>query len=405
MSRALTDSVVKNLKPRLGRSAWIELSDAGCRGLCLRLSPRGEKIWAVRHTVGGKRQRHTVGAYPAVSLSAARDRAREYLAAAKDAVSAAEVDARTRALTLTVAGAHQEYIASLGASLRSNTKALKEAMFRDHVKPEIGDRLVRTVRRKDVIGVVTSVVAKGFPVQANRVFSEVMALLRWCEQKGYVEGVPSLRKKDLWTHGAAKEQARRRMLADAEIAEVWKTAASLGAKTGDYIRIVLLLGQRRDEVRLMTRAEVDLDQALWTIPKERYKTKVDHAVPLPPHAVEILRRRLQETSGDFVFAARNPERPFNGTASALRRLRKRMDNRLPFTLHDLRRTCRTTLSRLGFDEETAELVIGHLPQGMAKTYNLYDRLPERRAALVRWAQFVLSLADGKVVSIGEKGAA
>jgi integrase len=405
MSRTLTDSVISNLRPSRGQRSWVEISDGGCRGLCLRLSPRSEKIWAVRYTVGGKRQRHTIGAYPAVSLSVARRRAREYLAAAKDAVSGAEVDARTRALTLTVADAHQEYVTSLGASLRSNTKGLKEAMFRDHIKPEIGDRLVRTVRRKDVIHIVTAVVAKGFPVQANRVFSEVMALFRWCEQKGYVEGVPSLRKKDLRTHGAAKEQARRRTLADAELAEVWKTASGLGATSGDYIRVVLLLGQRRDEVRLMTRAEVDLDQALWTIPKERYKTKVDHAVPLPPAAVEILRRRLQGTNGDYVFAARNLERPFNGAASTLRRLRKRMKNRLPFTLHDLRRTCRTTLSRLGADEETAELVIGHLPQGMSKTYNLYDRLPERRAAIEKWAKFVLSLADGKVVSIGEKGAA
>jgi len=77
---------------------------------------------------------------------------------------------------------------------------------------------------------------------------------------------------------------------------------------------------------------------------------------------------------------------------------------LPFTPHDLRRTCPTTLSRLGVDEETAELVIGHLPQDMAKTYNLYDRLAEHRAALDQWAKFVQSRAEGKVVPVG-KGAA
>jgi integrase len=66
----------------------------------------------------------------------------------------------------------------------------------------------------------------------------------------------------------------------------------------------------------------------------------------------------------------------------------------PFTLHDMRRTCRTTLARLGVDEETAELVIGHVPQGMGKVYNLYDRLDERREALARWERFVLSLGEG-----------
>jgi hypothetical protein len=55
------------------------------------------------------------------------------------------------------------------------------------------------------------------------VFSQLMALLRWCEQKGYVDGVPSIRKKDLCTFGVATEQARRRTLADAEICEAWKS--------------------------------------------------------------------------------------------------------------------------------------------------------------------------------------
>jgi integrase len=405
MSRALTDSVISNLRPHRAQAGWVELSDAGCRGLCLRLSPRGEKTWAVRYMVGGKRQRHTIGAYPAVSLSEARERAREYLAAAKDAVSAAEVDARTRAQTLIVAMAHQEYLSSFGAGLRSQTTNLKTGMFRDHIQSVIGGRLIRTIRRHDVIDVATRVIAKGFPVQANRVFSELMTFLRWCEQKGYVDGVPSVRKKDLRALGAAKEKARRRTLADVEIAEVWTGAATLGDTTGDYLRLLLLLGQRRDEVRVMRRAEVDLDQALWTIPKERYKTKVDHAVPLPAAAVEIIRRRVEATDGDYVFSAREAGKPFNGAASALRRLRKLMCSRPSFALHDLRRTCRTTLSRLGVDEETAELVIGHLPQGMAKTYNLYDRLEERRAALEKWANFVRSLVEGKVVSLGAKGAA
>jgi integrase len=404
MSRALTDSVVSNLSPRRGQSGWREVSDGGCRGLCLRLSPRGEKTWAVRHMVGGARQRHTIGAYPEVSLSDARERAREYLSAAKDGMSAAEVDARTKALKLTVAAAHGEYMASFGTGLRSQTVDLKTGMFRDHIKAVIGDRLIRTVRRRDVVDVAAAVIGKGFRVQANRVFSELMAFLRWCEQIGYVDGVPSIRKKDLQAIGAAKEKARRRTLADVEIAEVWNAAAELGDSSGDFVRLLLLVGQRRDEVRLMRRDEIDLDQALWTIPGTRYKTHVDHAVPLSPAAVEIVRRRLAKGSGDYVFAARQAGQPFNGAASALRRLRRLMNNRAAFTLHDFRRTCRTTLSRLGIDEETAELVIGHLPQGMTRTYNLYDRLQERRAALEKWAELVKSLADGKVVSI-DRGAA
>jgi integrase len=392
MAKPLTDSVVSNLKPQRGQSGWTETSDAGCRGLCLRVSPRGEKVWAVRLAVAGRRQRHTIGAYPAVKLTTARERARDYLAAARDGANADHVDARIRAETLTVGQAHDEYLASAGTGLRVSTRGLKIGMFHVHIAPVIGSRLIRTVRRADISEVVGAVAAKGFPVQANRVFAELMALLRWCEQKSYIDGVPSIRRRDLRSSGAAKEQPRRRTLIDAEIGEVWRAAGELGDATGDFLRLLLLLGQRRDETRLMRSEEVDLDAALWTIPVERYKTGLAHVVPLPAPALAIIRRRIQGRSG-FILSGRQPGQPFHGAASALRRLRAKMPNRAGFTLHDLRRTLRSGLSRLGIEEATAELVIGHVPQGIVRVYDTHDRLDERRAALERWARHVVAVAD------------
>jgi len=356
----------------------------------------------MRHLIGTKRQRHTLGAYPAVSLGDARKRAGEYLAAARDGSSPEEVNARMRAETLTVAQAHEEYMAGAAAGLRPGTRALKAAMFRDHVAPAIGSRLIRTVRRSDVIEIVGAVVAKGFSVQANRVFAELMAMLRWAEQRGYLDGVPSIRKRDLRGFGAAREQPRRRTLLESEVGEVWRTAGELGDSTGDFLRLLLLLGQRRDEVRLMSWSEIDLDNAIWTIPASRYKTGLPHAVPLPDPAMAILRRRRQAGTTGFVLAGRKPDQPFNGSASALRRLRQAMPTgRAPFVLHDLRRTLRSGLARLGIEEETAELVIGHVPQGMLRVYVTYDHLAERREALARWAGYVLSVgeAGGNIVPL------
>jgi integrase len=394
MAKPLTDSVVSNLRPARDQIGWREIADGASRGLCLRLSPTGEKVWAVRHAVAGKRQRHTVGAYPAVTLSAARKRAGEYLSAARDGQSATEVDAKVRALTMTVDLAHGEYLGVIGAGLRAHTLGLKKGLFSDHIGPAIGAKLIRMIRRPDVIETVGAVVAKGFPVQANRVFSELMALLRWCEQKGYLDGVPSVRKKEMRHVGAAKEQPRRRTLSDPEIGEVWAAAAELGELSRDYLHLLLLIGQRRDEVRLMRREHVDLDHALWTIPAEVYKTGVAHAVPLPDAAVAIIRARWGNGGPGYVLPGRDLDAPFNGAASAVRRLRPRMPDRAPFTLHDLRRTARTGLSRLGVPDETAEMVIGHLPQGVARVYNLHDRLEEKRAALSAWALHVQSIVDG-----------
>ncbi len=392
MPKALTDSVVKTLKPERGAISWREVTDGGCRGLRIRLSPTGEKVWAIKVTVGGRRVRHTLGAYPEVALTQARKRAADFIAAARDGMSPAEVSSRKRAATLTLATAHADYIEAMRGGLRASTIALKEGLFGDHIEPTMGYRLIRSIRRADIMEVISSVVTKGFAVQANRVFSELLALLRWLESKGYLDGVPSIRKKDLRSVGAAKEQARRQTLTDAELGEAWVEAAALGDLSGDYLRLLILVGQRRDEVRLMRAENIDFDNALWTISGKLYKTGIDHSVPLSNAAMEIVRRRCGNRREGYIFAGHLLDKPFNGAASALRRLQKAMLGRSAFTLHDLRRTCRTGLSRLGTDEQTAELVIGHIPQGISAVYDLHDRLAERRAALDLWAEHVARVA-------------
>ncbi|EPY03231.1 tyrosine-type recombinase/integrase [Magnetospirillum fulvum] len=393
IAKPLTDYVVKTLKPGRDQTGSKEISDGGCRGLLLRLTARGEKLWCLRVMVNGKRSFHPLGAYPAVSLTEARERVRVYASEARAGVSPAEMDARQRAESLTVARAHAEYIEALRPALRASTINLKESMFRDHVAPALGKRIIGTVRKADLIEVVAAVTAKGFPVQANRVYSELMALLRWCEQKDYLDGVPSARKKDMRkVAGTAQEQARRRTLTEAELTAAWIGTADMGDLSRDYIRLLMLTGQRRDEVRLMDWSEVDLAAALWTIPAVRYKTNIAQAVPLSSQAMTILRARWAEGATGPVLLGRGDGKPFNGTLNALRRLRVLVGGKGDFTLHDIRRTLRTGLARLGVDETTAELVIGHVPQGIVKVYDQHDRMDERRAALQQWADHLDRLA-------------
>lgn len=231
MSKVFTDSFINALTAKRGATDWQEVCDKGCRGLRLRISPSGEKVWALKIMVNGRRVRHTLGAYPAMSLADAREKAREYSAEARNGVAPEEMDAREWAATLSLADAHGEYLKAIKAGLRPGTIALKEGMFRDHIKPVAGKRMLRLIRRADVIEVVGSVAAKGYAVQANRVFAELMALLRWCEHKSYIDGVPSLRKKDMRHHGAAREQARGRTLTDTEIQALWAATGEIGQLT------------------------------------------------------------------------------------------------------------------------------------------------------------------------------
>ena len=395
ISSPLTDNRVKEATPKRGQSRWREIFDGGCQGLRLRISPRGEKVWAVRTTVNGRRVSHTLGAYPAVTLADARTRARSYHASSREGAAPAEIDARRAAENLTLTSAHAAYVTAVEGGLRPQTVKLKKGIFADHIEPVASGRLLRKIRRADVIEIVDAVRAKGLAVQANRVFSEIMAMLRWAEQKGYIVGVPSFHKFK------TREQPSDRTLADAEVGDVWRMVADLGELTRDFVRLLLLTGQRRDEVRLMSWDEIDLDAGLWTIPAARYKTRTDQCVPLSQPALEILRARLPKTPKGaakpkgYVLVGRDGN-PFNGAASAMRRLRSALPGKADFSLHDLRRTCRSRLSRLGVDAVTAELVIGHAPQGMVRVYDRYDRLDERKDALTRWADFILSVA-------GERG--
>lgn len=130
-----------------------------------------------------------------------------------------------------------------------------------------------------------------------------------------------------------------------------------------------------------------MEAALWVIPAARYKTKIDHAVPLTSGVMDILRTRWCEGATGYVLPGRGSGKPFNGALSALRRLRTAMAKRQPFILHDFRRI-RTGLSRLRVDAETAELVIGHVPQGIQRVYDLHERMEERRGPylVAHWRQ-------------------
>jgi integrase len=342
------------------------------------------------------RASRTLGAYPEVSVGEARKRAAHFVAAAKDGHRPDYVEARERAQRLTISEAHAEYVAAVEKDLKSQTVALKKALCRDYIAPSIGNRKLANIRRADVVEAVEAVRAKGKRVQSNRVFSEILALLRWCEQRQYIDGVPSFNRFK------AKERPRDRTLSEDELAAVWKATGAIGDMSGAFAKLVLLTGQRRDEVRLMRWSEVSLNRAVWVIPGSRYKTGQDHVIPLSPQAVAVLQdlKERAPAGAPYVLPARDPAQPFNGALSALRRLRKAAGTE-HFTLHDLRRTLRTGLSRLGVDDRTAELVIGHTPQGMHRVYDRYERIEERRDALRRWADYVERVAqpESNVVSL------
>jgi integrase len=387
-AKALTDTAVKNARPLKGQTGWRDISDGAVPGLKLRVSPKSEKVFSFVSQVGKKRRRHELGAYPALSLADARERARELKAAAAGGMSPEEYERKVVAENMTLATAHATYLEAVASGLKPNWLGLKRKMFEHHVPDTLAHKPIKDIQRLDVADLGDRIAKRGYPTQANRVQDEVMACLRWCADQDLIASVPTLGRRS-----RQPESPRDRTLTDAELGDLWKHLGDLTSVVEDFVRLLILTGQRRDEVREIHSREIDARSRIWTIPADRYKTGRAHTVPLPDGAWEVIERRMAEVGDGYLLPHRDgPEKPWNGTRNAMEQVRRKVLGKTDYTLHDIRRTVRTGLVRINISEVVAERVIGHEPQGIVKVYDRYDRLDERRRALEAWERQVRALA-------------
>ena len=222
-----------------------------------------------------------------------------------------------------------------------------------------------------------------------------VAVLGACYQWGIETGRVS--HNPTRTVRAFKINRRERYLSEKEVAcfseaiADWEREEPRMAVMADAVRLLMLTGQRRDEVGQMTWTEVDLDAKLWTIPKERAKNGQAHDVPLSDQAVAVL-SGIKRITGDrqLVFTTTG-ETPVSGFSKAKRRLDKAMPGAAPWVLHDLRRTMASGMARLGISLPVIEKVLNHTSGSFGGIVGVYQRhtfADEKRIALGLWAQHV-----------------
>ena len=183
------------------------------------------------------------------------------------------------------------------------------------------------------------------------------------------------------------ERARERVLDDDELRRVWHGAVALGFPWGSITQLLILTGQRRDEVAMMRWSEVDLGKRLWTLPSERVKNGKVHTVPLSDAAKAMLASIPR--AGDYVFASPSGGHPSHSHGKIL--LDKAVGDVAPWRFHDLRRTVASGLARLGVNLPVIEKILNHTSgsfAGVVGVYQRHDFAAEKRAALELWAQHV-----------------
>lgn len=423
MTKALT---VKRIANADARPARQEIPDGLLVGLYLVVQPSGAKSFAVRYRYAGQPRKLTLGAFPAISLEAARDiggkalraaaegrdPAAEKQAAKIDAVKAeAEAVRRKRDLFENVA---REFIER--HAMKSNRPSTWRETARilglrpSHDDPAVlieigGDvmpvwkgRRIQDITKRDVIALLDAVNDRGSPIMSNRVLAAVRKLFNWCVARDVIQVSPCT-----LVAPPAPERSRDRILSDDELRMVWNAADGDGWPFGPLVKLLVLTGQRLAEVGGMRWDELDLEAKLWTLPAERVKNGERHEVPLSDTAVAILTALpcIKTTKG-VVFTTRR-----DAAVSGFSRAKDRLDAAIAaalldappiehWTFHDLRRTMASGMARLGVQLPVIEKILNHSSgsfRGVVGVYQRHSFSDEKRKAIDTWSEFVVSIAQ------------
>jgi integrase len=353
-AKKITDAFVRNVKlpPKGQQVRYIHTLTRGL-GLVLKVSYGGSRRWSVLTYQNGKPSMYGLGSYPTMKLKEAKKKAEQYFED-PDKVKNAAATGTFREIA-------ERWFVQKKAAHRTAKESYRQ--LTRYVYPRWKDRPFLQIKRRDIADLIDEIEDGSGPRQANMVLSTIRSICEWWQTRDddYTSPVVKGMKRD-------ENKAREHTLTDAEIASVWQATAE--GTFGGIVRLLLLTAQRRAKVQTMKWSDLSEDCATWTMASEPDEKGHPEVLRLPPAAIDVLKQ--QPRIGPYVFASeRRQGRPFNSFGQAKRAL----DLKLGFngwTIHDLRRTARSLLSRVGVSFDHAERVLGHVIPGTA---GVYDRHP------------------------------
>ncbi|HVQ81522.1 MAG TPA: integrase arm-type DNA-binding domain-containing protein [Pseudolabrys sp.] len=381
----LTQKTVATLALPDGKSEAI-FYDEDFPGFGLRLRGGGSRTWVFTYKIGSQHRRITLGSLAALTPARARETAADLHAAVRLGrdPSGEKSEGRVRAAE-TMFAVTQSYLTYQSGHLRRRSYAEVERHLLKYCKPLHGLQLQK-IDRRTVAALVLDVGSDSGAATGNRVRASLSALFSWAMRQGLADHNPIA--------GSTRqaEQSRARVLSDDELKIIWNTLRSDDYST--IIKLLILTGSRREEVGALCWSEVTSDQIV--LPPQRTKNSREHRIPIVGAVRAILDGR--ERNGPFVFG-RHSAKPFSGWGVSKAGLDRRIEaagHQLSgWRLHDLRRTMRTNLGKLGVAPHVAELAINHARKGIEATYDKYRYEGEIKTALTLWTNHVLAVVEGR----------
>ncbi|MEE9295973.1 MAG: tyrosine-type recombinase/integrase [Phycisphaerae bacterium] len=372
-----TDADVKKIKaPAQGQTVRY---DSLVPGLMLFTSYGGAKTWRVLYYVNGKPRSKKLGRFPDVRVKMVREAARTFLDDPQAALARGKVGTFQE-----VAGNFiKRHVEKKG--LRSQPEI--ERCLNKYIYPRWKDQPFLEIKRHDVATLLDHIEDNHGPRQADMVLAIISKLTRWHQARSddYVSPVvPGMRRTD------AKERERKRILSDEELKAVWEECGDMGT-FGSLVKVALLTAQRRGKV--VTMKWDDVVDGEWHIPSEPREKSHAGTLKLPQTVLGIIETRPRVAENPYVFPGRG-KKHLNAWSQGKAELDKKLPKEMAhWTLHDLRRTARSLMSRAGVRPDIAERVLGHVIAGVEGVYDRHSYADEKADALNRLASLVETIIN------------
>ena len=424
---AMNEHTLKRIKfdPAKGRAEYLDPPMPGHGTFGVRVNKTCKSfIWV--YSFHGRTRRLTLGQYPDLSLAEARAKAAQAAELHKQGVDPGQkklvelVEYRT-------SPTFEEAVVSYLEWAEKNKKSWREdeRMLRTEFVPHLGRAKIGDIRRKQVVALLDDK-AKTAPVQANRLLAVIRKMFNFCVEREILDATPLVKMKNV-----AKEKTRERSLNRHEL--VWfllrLTEPTITQNTRFALLLSLMLAQRSGRIVQMRWIDIDLEDAIWDRSGQFEKNNNPIAIPLSEDVLNILKylreRQVQKvvandperwaksqvlpSPGQYVFPGRWLTKPQTQPSlnRAMRRfydtyvkdkdrveeeslLRIAEDYPRP-TVHDLRRSATTHMSRQGLGKDVRSRILNHKDLSVDAIYDRYAYFDEKAVALGEWHGFLKGL--------------
>jgi len=388
----------KQIEQAQPKEKVYRLRDGG--GLFLLVRPDGHKYFQYRYTFGGKERLCQIGAYPAVSLEAARaelDRHRRVLMSGKDPVTERRVvEAKgVAAAATTFEAVATEWLTHNKEHWSAHHHERNEGLLKRILFPQIGKLPIDEVPGATLLAALRACEKRGRVESARRARAVAEQVFAWAigshmASNNPATGLGAVMKKTKVKHFDALPRAEL-----GNFVRALRTAQDIDPVTRSGLGLMLLTALRDHELRAAQWREFDIKAGVWTIPAERMKRREPHSVPLPSQALAILeglRPLTDKGTTSYVFASSKAKSGYmaeNTMRLAMHRLGFKV------TVHGLRSLLTDTLNEMDFRPDWVEAQLHHaIENKVTAAYKRTGFLDQRKGMMAFWADYCDRRAEG-----------